>query len=42
MEGDQEKVMKAGFTGYISKPFSIVTLAADIIAIIRKTEQKTP
>ena len=35
MEGDKERVMEAGFTGYISKPFSVATLMTDIKQILR-------
>jgi len=35
MEGDREKVLAAGFDGYISKPFSVRTIIDDIKAIIQ-------
>ncbi|MDQ7024226.1 MAG: response regulator [Anaerolineae bacterium] len=34
MAGDKERVLEAGFTGYISKPFSVSTLADEIQAIL--------
>ena len=34
MKGDQERVMDAGFTFYISKPFSPVTFVDDLLAMI--------
>lgn len=36
MDGDEEKVMSAGFNGYISKPFSVPNLVANILAIVPK------
>jgi two-component system, cell cycle response regulator DivK len=38
MDGDKEKVLEAGFTGYIPKPFSVATMAADIQAILAKID----
>lgn len=35
MEGDRESVMKAGFTGYIPKPFSVITIIDDIKACLQ-------
>jgi CheY-like chemotaxis protein len=40
MNGDKERVMEAGFTGYISKPFSINNLFDEIREIIRGTLYK--
>lgn len=40
MVGDRERVIEAGFDGYIAKPFSISTLINDIKAIIRSTEER--
>ena len=34
MEGDRESVLKAGFTGYIPKPFSVITIISDIKSIL--------
>ncbi len=34
MEGDQERVLEAGFNGYITKPFDVMTLAAHIQRVI--------
>jgi two-component system, cell cycle response regulator DivK len=34
MEGDREKILNAGFDGYISKPFDITTLLDDIQTIL--------
>jgi CheY-like chemotaxis protein len=36
MEGDQARVMQAGFNGYIAKPFSVANLAANILAIVKE------
>ena len=40
MQGDEEKVMQAGFDGYIAKPFSVTTLVADIKTILNKVNTK--
>jgi two-component system cell cycle response regulator DivK len=34
MAGDEERILGAGFDGYISKPISALTLADEIIAIV--------
>lgn len=36
MEGDKERVLEAGFDGYIPKPFRIASLLEDIKAILRQ------
>lgn len=36
MVGDEERVMEAGFDGYLTKPFSPLTLVQDIIAVFNK------
>ena len=38
MLGDKERVLEAGFTGYISKPFSVSTLVSQIRAILENTQ----
>lgn len=40
MQGDKEKVLDAGFDGYIAKPFSVRTLIGDIRAILETTEKQ--
>lgn len=42
MDGDKERVLKAGFTGYIPKPFSVISIITDIKDILaqQKTEQE--
>lgn len=40
MQGDKEKVMEAGFDGYISKPFSVSALVNDIKAILQSLDLK--
>ena len=40
MEGDKESVMKAGFTGYIAKPFSVLTIISEIKNILANTPEK--
>lgn len=40
MQGDQEKVMKAGFDGYIAKPFSVTMLVADIQTILKSINER--
>ena len=37
MTGDKESVLKAGFTGYIPKPFSVLTIISDIKKILKNT-----
>ncbi|MCI0711083.1 MAG: response regulator [Chloroflexi bacterium] len=41
MEGDQERVMEAGFDGYIPKPFSVMKIVSDIQDILNSLPQKT-
>lgn len=36
MAGDEQKVMQAGFEGYIAKPFSVATIVLQIQSILRK------
>lgn len=36
MSGDEEKVMAAGFDGYIAKPFSVATIIFQIQTILKK------
>lgn len=38
MQGDREKVMNAGFDGYIAKPFSVTTLISEIKTILDQIE----
>ncbi len=38
MVGDREKVMEAGFDGYIAKPFSVSTFVEDITTILKSME----
>jgi len=40
MIGDKEKVLEAGFDGYIAKPFSVTNLIDDIKAILVKMEAR--
>ena len=40
MQGDKEKVMEAGFDGYIAKPFSVTTLVDDIKNILKTLNVK--
>lgn len=40
MQGDKEKVMAAGFDGYISKPFSVSALTNDIKTILQSVDSK--
>lgn len=39
MAGDQERVMAAGFTGYIPKPFSVSTLIGQIQRILETAKK---
>ncbi|MFN3322373.1 MAG: response regulator [Bryobacteraceae bacterium] len=34
MQGDQEKALAAGFTGYIAKPVSLATLRRELAALL--------
>lgn len=38
MKGDEERAMKAGFNGYITKPLSPLTLVDDILRILQPVE----
>lgn len=40
MQGDKERVLDAGFTGYIPKPFSVATIVSDIEAILAKVDNQ--
>ena len=40
MQGDKERVLEAGFDGYVSKPFNVATLGDDLIAYLARYEQK--
>lgn len=40
MEGDKESVMKAGFTGYIAKPFSVLSIISEIKNILANTPEE--
>lgn len=40
MQGDEEKVMQAGFDGYIAKPFSVTMLVSDIKTILNQINKK--
>lgn len=40
MQGDKEKVMEAGFDGYIAKPFSVSILIDDIKTILKTLNVK--
>ena len=40
MQGDKERVLAAGFTGYIPKPFSVATIVSDIQAILSKIDNQ--
>jgi CheY-like chemotaxis protein len=36
MTGDQERAMAAGFDGYITKPFDIITVVGDIKKVLKQ------
>ncbi len=38
MAGDEERVLQAGFTGYLSKPIQVATLAQDIQRELNRQE----
>ncbi len=38
MGGDKERVLKAGFTGYIPKPFSVVSIFSEIEKILNDAQ----
>ena len=38
MEGDEARVMEAGFDGYIPKPYSVMTIVSDIQAILQPSK----
>jgi CheY-like chemotaxis protein len=40
MDGDYERVMQAGFNGYIPKPFSVATLVINILDILKNPEKE--
>lgn len=40
MEGDEARVMEAGFDGYIPKPFSVMKIVFDIQDILNSLPQK--
>ena len=40
MQGDKERVLEAGFTGYIPKPFSVATMVTDIQAILANLDNQ--
>jgi len=40
MDGDQEEIMKAGFDGYISKPFDMFTFVSQIEAFLLQFANK--
>ena len=40
MQGDEEKVMQAGFDGYIAKPFSVTMLVSNIQTILKALNVK--
>jgi CheY-like chemotaxis protein len=39
MKGDQEKGLEAGFTEYLTKPVSIVTLRQTVARFLKQAEQ---
>ena len=39
MEGDREKVLAAGFDGYIAKPFRLANFLSDIMACLDEVER---
>lgn len=42
MQGDRERIIEAGFDGYISKPISAMTLVDDLRAIVRTKGKHDP
>lgn len=42
MRGDREKVMEAGFDGYIAKPFHVTDLVKQVQAIVEMAAPDTP
>ena len=40
MQGDKERVLEAGFTGYIPKPFSVATMVSDIQTILANIDSQ--
>jgi CheY-like chemotaxis protein len=42
MAGDRERILAAGFDGYVSKPLRIATLAADILAVLSSRASLRP
>ncbi len=41
MQGDQEKIMKSGFNGYLSKPIDARSLAEQLERLLRKREDRS-
>jgi two-component system, cell cycle response regulator DivK len=42
MDSDEEQIMKAGFDGYISKPFNMLTFVSQIEKFVVKAIDKQP
>jgi CheY-like chemotaxis protein len=42
MQGDRERIINAGFDGYISKPISAMTLIDDLCAIVKVKGKHDP
>ncbi len=42
MQGDRERIIQAGFDGYISKPISAMTLVDDLRAIVQMKGKHDP
>jgi CheY-like chemotaxis protein len=42
MAGDRERILAAGFDGYVSKPLRIATLATDILAVLSSLASLKP
>ena len=40
MQGDKERVLEAGFDGYISKPFNVGTLGDELLVFLVEYEKK--
>jgi len=41
MQGDQEKIMKSGFNGYLSKPVNARSLAEELERLLRKRDDRS-
>ncbi len=41
MDGDEERVLAAGFNGYIAKPFDVTTLASQVQQVIERIGVKS-